>query len=501
MPNRFYLCKMQVQKFLEAVSDISRYRCRVAVKYLRSLAANKNWKKPVWLCKSKHNDYTYSNLTKLLDLWVVSSVTIHQLLSDYLPSLRVLKNGRLYHMLAHDTTKMLKNYSPCLPNKRYLLANNPIGGKKPLCIGYLLLCLHIIGENGAAPVLSMDIETLDKGQNEQIVSQLSAALTNKDLNLLQQLCVLVADSAYSKAKFIAPMYGYDNLVTITRVRSGTKVWSQYKGEANKKGTPRIFGQTYYLCHTTRTKQYKNQPEGKLQTSISELTPSCTHQSEVVLGNGRSAVLRLTRWNDMLFRTKQGNNMKDKPLDIICVVLEDAETGKRVFEREMYLAVSGKEKSAVDIEEAQQCYARRYDVEGCYRFKKQTLMLEGLQSPCLEHQKTWLKMVQLSYWLLYLAAYEVKQIDCPEWQRYLAQNKSIAADSTTPLRIAQAHKGIDGLFSTLPELPPKSQSHKKAGGRQRGDKMPERPTYCPAKKGKQEAKKGEETANKATEASK
>ncbi len=147
------------------------------------------------------------------------------------------------------------------------------------------------------------------------------------------------------------------------------------------------------------------------------------EQDAVLGNGRKVILDIRRWNDLLIRTKEGASMKNKPLDVLRVQALDAQSRQPIFDRPMFLAVSGKRKSRVDSALAQEQYRERYDVEPYYRFAKNKLLMDKLQTPTVECLDPWLRMVQISSWLLFTPSEEIRQVSCPVWQKYLPKNKT------------------------------------------------------------------------------
>lgn len=114
-------------------------------------------------------------------------------------------------------------------------------------------------------------------------------------------------------------------------------------------------------------------------------------------------------------------MKKKTFDVVQVQVLDQVTQKTVFDRPLFLAISGKRKGEVATQEAQQQYRERYDVEPYYRFAQRSLLLDKLQTPEHDHLQQWLRIVQISTWLLFVARNETV-IDCQKWQRYLPKNQ-------------------------------------------------------------------------------
>ncbi len=62
-------------------------------------------------------------------------------------------------------------------------------------------------------------------------------------------------------------------------------------------------------------------------------------------------------------------------------------------------------------------------------------MNKLQSPVIEHQDTWLKIVQIAYWLLYVARNEITKIDFEVWQKYLPMNKNIGKSVVEQIKLS------------------------------------------------------------------
>ena len=76
-------------------------------------------------------------------------------------------------------------------------------------------------------------------------------------------------------------------------------------------------------------------------------------------------------------------------------------------------------------------------------------MNKLRSPVIEHQDTWLKIVQIASWLLYVERNEITRVDFQVWQKYLPMNKNIV-DSVVErikLSLSQVQKSVHRLFCT------------------------------------------------------
>ena len=173
-------------------------------------------------------------------------------------------------------------------------------------------------------------------------------------------------------------------------------------------------------------------------------------------------------------------MKKKPFDVVRVEILDRDTQKPVFVRPLFLAVSGKRKAEVATKEAQEQYRERYDVEPYYRFAQRSLLLDKLQTPEHDHLQQWIRIVQISTWLLFVARNET-EVDCQKWQRYLPKNQYATKNPDATLTIAQTRKGLKNLFRTFDKTPFLPLKCKKGKGRQKGQTQPQRTKHSVLRK--------------------
>jgi hypothetical protein len=290
------------------------------------------------------------------------------------------------------------------------------------------------------------------------------------------------DSSYGHAAYLAPSFEYDNLVSVVRLRAGMKVWTCQR-QNDTGGAPRVYGEKFYLHAHSKTVTYKRHPRTGhpyevFQRSVFELPA----QNQVVLSSqttkGRKVKIHLSRWNDLMIRTKDGHNMKDKPFDLLAIKVRDAETDRPVFDRDMFVAISGKRKAQVNSVKGYQTYRRRYDIEPFLRFSKQRLLLDKYQTPVVEHFDNWLLCNQMTTWLLYAAKDEV-DFRPRKWRKYLPKNKP--RQHRTQLSIAQTRHAAQALFLTFDQNPFIPLKSKKGRPRQEGETQIQRTRYEVVKK--------------------
>jgi hypothetical protein len=453
--------------------------------FVMSMASSPSISHAVELASSPFCHYHYSNLTKVLSEWQITEFEFRSFIRPFIPGPRKSDEGLMYYALSHDFTKMLKGHSPCLEGRQYVpISNNQIDSNRALGIGFPVSALHFgAGESGWCPPLALDRLSVDDNSNTVAIKQIESLVRDKMLPFEQELNLLRADSAYGKAIFLAPLYEMDNLALIVRLRPGMKVWDRAADGEPSGGAPRIYGDKYYLTSDSSVKTYqrKKGPCEVAQKSVCERRCDDRVEKETVLGNGRKAIMVIQRWNDMLLRTKQGAKMKDKPIDVLRVQILDATSQQLIFERPLFLAVSGKRKNEISSTLAQEQYRERYDVEPYYRFAKNNLLMDKLQTPKIKHINPWLRIVQLTSWLLFTARQEIGAISCPVWQKYLPKNKAAQDQPEPVLTIAQAQRAIYSLFCTFDQTPFLPEMYKKGKGREKGKTFVKRTRFKVVKK--------------------
>ena len=158
-------------------------------------------------------------------------------------------------------------------------------------------------------------------------------------------------------------------------------------------------------------------------------------------------------------------MSDKPLDLVAIKTIDALTAVKIFQENLFTAVSGMEKDKLSTEQTVIEHQERYGIEPFFRFSKQNLFLESFQTPRDQHLKNWFLIIQLAIWLLYQVAQEAPKCT-PKGHQYLPKEKS---ENPIILSLAQAYKVTQNLFITFDESPLLPQKSQKGIPRQKGQK--------------------------------
>lgn len=454
-------------------------RSRATANLIMALSCYKEAKSPVELSLCPLYHYQYSSIYDALsdlakDAKERSGVqqAIQSLCMSYFDRIGPL-------VFQTDSSPVRKPHSPTLKDRGYIaIPNNVIKGNKPLSIGYEVCFVNIsAGADKWSLPLSEERVGIDQTPSQKAIDQLGQLLNHPALGLGEELILNTLDSKYGNAYYMAPSWQFDNMVSVVRLRAGMKVWEEDWRE-DTGGAPQVYGDKFYLHHQSKMKTYQKHPQTGLpyevfQRSVFEKSAEDYAEWSAQTAKGRKINIQVWRWEQMMIRTKDGHNMKDKPFDLLGVKITDAETGKLVFDREMFLAISGRRKQEVSTPEGYKVYRRRYDIEPFLRFSKQQLLLEKYQTPDVGHFDNWLLFNQLASWLLYTASDEV-QYRPRKWEQYLPENKN--AHQQARLSMAQTRKAAQDLFLTFDPNSFKPLKSKKGRPRHKGETQIQRTRF-------------------------
>jgi len=273
--------------------------------------------------------------------------------------------------LQTDTTPYRKPHSPTLAERTYIhVPNEVIKNNRPLSIGYEVSNINLSAEDKWSLPLSTQRVLPNETASERALSQLKDLFEHPDLGFSKKLVVNTLDSKYGNAAYLASAFGHDSLVNVVRGRYGNKIWAS-DPEHDTGGAPRIYGEKFYLLNESRTKTFKHpktkQPHEVYQRAITELEAQQSVQLKGQTKKGRALDIHIDRYDDMRIRTKNGHDMKDKPLDVLHIRVLDAQTQASLYKHDMFVLISGKRKNEVSTEEGYQDYRHRYDIEPYFRF--------------------------------------------------------------------------------------------------------------------------------------
>lgn len=364
--------------------------------------------------------------------------------------------------LQTDVTPIIRPYSPSLAQRQFVkIANTVIRDNKPVSIGYPISCVNISLEGTWSLPLQQQIVPVEQTATRFAVGQIQSLVPILEKQLGANLIINTTDSGYTNPSYLADLYEQSNLVCISRLRYGSKVYLPAK-DNTALGAKSIYGDCFYLLNHSRiatgVSGKNKQPYEKLQTSLHEHTHDDYLELPATTSKGRALTIVLYRWNNLKMRTKNGHCMKHKPFDIVAARITDADTGEIVFQKDLFICVFGKQKAKVSLEEAYWDYRHRFDIEVAFRFNKQNLFFQDYECEKLPYQKNWLLINQLANWLLYEVSDEV------EWIPRKWDTKQQSKPKTTEkLSIAKTHRGAQQFFSTFDLTPFQPKSTNKGKG--------------------------------------
>ena len=398
------------------------------------------------------------------------------------------KPNKKFWLLNTDITPLPYPHSPTLPDRRYVYQpNNQIKGNRPVTVGYELSTVGLscrqfyygVSEPAWNPPLSMRLVPFAANKNSFTAKQVNDLLDNKELPIHGELTVNTLDSNYSSPEYIASTHGQDNLVNIIRLASNRNVWKQLtvdeveekrKTNEDNRGANSVYGAEFNLGKVEEWGAAQRDDQIKFG---------------VKLAKGKKVIVEMDIWEDMMFRSKRGHSMKDKPFSLVRIRLLDPETEAPIFKKNMWLGVWGKRRKELTLEEIYWSYRNRYDIEHFFRFGKQKLLLDKYQTPDEEHLQNWMEVVSLTYWLLFVGKKEATH-QCRKWQQYDKNHKArIEHDlNVTPSQVQLQMTGIILGFEQTDFLP---KVKIKGKGREEGYKFEKRKQYPVLKKTKKKKK--------------
>jgi hypothetical protein len=251
--------------------------------------------------------------------------------------------------------------------------------------------------------LSGERVSLEKSGVDVASEQMESVMCDSSLPWHEKLCMLVADTAYSQRSFLFEQSKHKNLVVVARCRSNRIFYqSPPAKESNKKrGCPKKYGERFDLGDTETWHE-----------------PNETTQTQQTSRKGRILNITILTWHQMLMRGTKEQKMHRHPFTLIRVHVTD-DAGNSVW-KPMWLIVIGDQHKEISPTVAYQTYRQRFDIEHMLRFGKQRLLMTEFQTPDVEHEENWIRLVMLAYVQLWAARGLATHLPRP-WERYLEQN--------------------------------------------------------------------------------
>ncbi len=370
---------------------------------------------------------------------------------------------RPFYLFAADTTPHPRPYAKTLPERGYIYQPNTIKGNKPINVGHRYSILSILPEKEIdsraawAIPLSGERVSLDKTGTDVASEQIQSVMCDSSLPWHKKLCVLVGDTEYSQRSFLEQQSKHKNLVVIARVRSNRIFYqSPLVGELNKKrGCTKKYGDRFDLA------------DAETWHDSSETT-----QLQQTTRKGRHLNVTILTWHQMLMRGTKQEKMYRHPFTLLRIHVTD-DTGDSVW-KPMWLIVIGARRQEISPTVAYYCFRQRFDIEHLFRFGKQRLLMTEFQTPDLQHEENWIRLVMLSYVQLWAAKDLATYLPRP-WER--------PQDTTNPPIVTPSvvQRDFHRIISLLgkPGHSPKTRGN--SSGRVAGQTQPKRTVHPVVKK--------------------
>jgi hypothetical protein len=375
---------------------------------------------------------------------------ISQLLAEQCPPPR----QRGFTLLATDCTAKPRIYSSKVTDRTMVHAPNHVPGQKPITVGHEYSLVVYLPEDErdkkahwTCPLSVQRVKSHETGPKVGL-EQVQMLVTKTVFRW--ELCVNVADAAYSTRQHVVRGASIPNLIQIARLRINRKLHRQTIPIMIKKqrGRPLSYGELFQL----------NSPS----TADEEM------QFDKVTLSGKQWTVHLSKWLNLLTRGNKNEHTEKYPFDVVRVQVLD-KTGKLVFKKPLWLMVTGKRRNELTSLQIYESYSQRYDIEHCFRFGKQKLLLASSQTPDTRHEEnlTWITM--LSFAMLYHVRHLAVEVKYP-WEK-----RKVTAFQTVP--ITQVQRNYNRIIQGIgtPAKIPKPRG--KSPGRQKGMLIPHR-MVCP-----------------------
>ena len=190
-----------------------------------ALSSNTTAHTAVELTLNPHFRRHYTALNKAV---CVNSISDEQL-SRLTAKMMEAPPARQFHLLGTDVTSHPRPYADTLKDRGFVNQPNTIKGNKPIAIGHQYSFVALLPERDIEKVgnwvLPLAMKRVGSQENKEIVGaqQVAAILNDETLPFGKDLCVEVADSAYSKPIYLNANRDKKNFVSIVRAR-GTRTF-------------------------------------------------------------------------------------------------------------------------------------------------------------------------------------------------------------------------------------------------------------------------------------
>lgn len=428
-----------------------------------ALSSNTTARTAVELTLNPHFRRHYTALNKAMRVSSISDEQLSRLAAQTMDA----PHTRQFHLLGTDVTSRPRPYADTLKDRGFVYQPNTIKGNKPIAIGHQYSFVALLPERDKEKignwVIPLAMKRVGSQENKEMVGaqQIVALLNDETLPFGKDLCVEVADSAYSKPTYLNANRDKKNLVSIARAR-GTRTFHRLpaphaKRGSSKQGRPAWYGTPFYL----KVADTWGEPDEVTETTF------VSHKKI-------SYRVEIQAWTNLLMRGGKNLPMHQHPFTLVKIRWYN-QKGEALFQKPLWLVVMGDRRMELSLLDIYQAYLQRYDLEHFFRFGKQKLLLDKFQTPDDQHEEHWWRLVALAYLQLWVAKDTACHLPRP-WEKYLP---SVVHKQLTPAMVLRDMSRIIRQIGT-PAPAPKRRGN--SPGRRKGAKLTPRKRHPVMKKG-------------------
>jgi hypothetical protein len=462
-----------LKKFRDKIYNFFPLRRDATIELVDALSSNITATSVVELSLSPLHRRNYCSITRVLDEYTSEDPVIakkqEQALMQIFSDLCVqFEQKRAFHLFAVDITPGPRVFSPTLKDRSYVYAPNAVVGNKPVTIGHKYSIAAYLPEKQSSNVppwlIPLSCKRIDTTQNGELIGmqQIADCIASQH-DFLDQLSVSMGDTAYNTPLCLAIAKTNVNQVHVSRGRNNRTLFYPHVPDdtvPKKRGRPKIYGDAHKLNDQSTWRE----PDESIKfTQLS--------------AQGKIQIIIIDCWNEIIMRGKKDCNLSDYPLRLLRVRVYK-ESGDLLFNRPLWLTAAGSRRLELSLRDIFNCYRQRFDIEHFFRFGKNRLLMDKLQTPDVRHEESWWQLVMIAYAQLYLGRHMANNYPNP-WEKYLPAFKTGDAIKQ-PTQVQKDFERIIQLIGT-PAQPPKPRN--KSLGRQLGDIQEKRKRYKVVKKSK------------------
>lgn len=444
-----------IKKFREKIYNFFPHRQDAAMELVDSLASNTQARSVVELSLNPVHRRNYCSITRALGEFYVGydakdkqkqNQQLTQMLAEYCPPLQ----KRHYHLFALDCTSNPRLFSKTLADRGFVYAPNAVSGNKPVTIGHQYsMAVYLpekLSQDTPPWVMPLSCERVETHQKGTMIGMRQMNTCISQSIFQDRLCVSVGDCAYSNPNCLAEAFKNPNQVHVSRARNNRTFYSSpvQKKRSKIRGRPKCYGKKFKL-HAKRLRK-----------------PDECIEFKTFSKKGKEQIVRIECWNNMLMRGSRNADMAHCPFRLLKIQVYKP-TGELFFKRPMWIIVSGKKRDQLSLLDVYNIYRQRFDIEHFFKFGKDKLLLDKLQTPEVEHEEAWWQFVMIAYAQLFMSRELAKNTPHP-WEKYASEFKSPCNEKSP----TQTQKSFGRIIQEIgtPAKPPRPRN--KSRGRRQGD---------------------------------